>query len=69
MPSQQRVGLDHLDRLPPRAAQPGDKHHHEPVHTPEGRPIDAAAQDDQLLAEKGVLGKQLPSASHRVAGS
>jgi hypothetical protein len=61
MPAKNGVGLHQKDGVTPAARQPREQDNQAALVRPEGRTLDLAGGNDQLLSEKGVLGKQLLS--------
>ena len=68
MPTQQRVGLDEVELVPPAASATGEHDEEEPVCSPESRALHTSPQDDELLAKRSVLGEEFAAASRGVAG-
>jgi hypothetical protein len=67
VPAQESLGLDDQQRLAPSAHLPGQQHLEQPVPAGKGGALGAAAQHDELLAQQGVLGHQLPLAAEQIA--
>jgi len=67
VPPQQRLRLDEEEGLPPSANPHGEQHEERPIRPRHCRARDAAAQDQHLLAQQGVLGEELCSAPQQIA--
>jgi len=58
VPAQERVGLDDQYGLTPSADTAGQEHQQCSVDGAEAGPLDAAAQDGELVPKEGVLGHE-----------
>lgn len=67
MPAEQGVGLNDQQRLPPRCHAVGEQHEERAVGRGAAGAGDATMQDEQLLAEEGVLGDKRGLAARQVA--
>jgi hypothetical protein len=68
VPAQQRVGLHDVKGLPPRGIEPGKEDHEQAVAVLGPRLVDRAPENDELLAQQGVLGYQLRGGPGHVTG-
>jgi hypothetical protein len=66
VPAQNRVWLHQQHGVAPSGHQPSEQDKQAAFVWPEGGTLDPTRDDDQLLAEKGVLGDQLPAGPGQV---
>jgi hypothetical protein len=66
VPAQQRRGLNDPERLAPGPDAARKEHQQDPIGAGQARPLGRAGQDDELLAQEGVLGDQFRIAAHQV---
>jgi hypothetical protein len=59
MPAQEGLGLHDQQGLPPERDTAGQEHEERAVGRRTARPLDAAPQDEELLAQEGILGDEL----------
>ena len=58
MPAQQRIGLDNKDGFLPSPDPAAEEDEQEAIGWVEPWLVDLAVEDDELLAEEGVLGNE-----------
>ena len=66
MPAQERVGLHDQQGLPPATDAAGQEHQSRAVGGSAAGALHAPREHDQLLAQQGVLGDQVPLAAGEV---
>ena len=68
MPAEEGIGLDDEEGLLPEGRRLGQENQSDAVPIAELRAFGVALQDDELLAEKGILGDEVGSAADHVPG-
>jgi hypothetical protein len=66
MPSQQRLGLDQQQGMPPLTVEAREQHEQASLVDAKGRALDGARGDDELLPKQRVLGDQLGTGAGQV---
>ena len=68
MPAQERIGLEEEDGFLPTADPSGEEDEPKAIGWCEAWHADLAVEDDELLAEEGVLGNELGIAASEIEG-
>ena len=68
MPAQQGVRLDEEQRVPRGTQAAGQQHQQRPIRLGATGSLDLPLQDDQLLAQEGVLQQQVASTAGEIGG-
>jgi hypothetical protein len=68
MPAQERIGLDDKEALLPTPDPAGEEDEPEAIGWGEAWLANLAVEDDELLAEEGVLGNELGIAASEIEG-
>ena len=69
MPTQDRIGSDNEQRLPPERRGASEQQEFDAIEVVELRPFALALQDDELLAQEGVLGNEVGLAASEISSS
>jgi hypothetical protein len=66
MPSQQRLGLDQQQGMPPLTMEVREQHEQASLVDAKGRAFDSARGDDELLPKERLLGDQLDTGAGQI---
>ncbi len=68
MPAEQGLGLEDQERFSPMREAMGQEQEPEAVGRGEARFLGLTAEDEELLAEEGILGNQVSFTEHEIDG-